>query len=122
MQRLPIGPATVPAAYAHSRSGSARAGDTTLGRPQFPANPAAVYSSGAAPIPRSDAAIAASHPSVATPKVARKTKAELRASAAFSNALTPEAAAEMAAVRSEVTSRRHRDDSLKHVADSAGSP
>jgi hypothetical protein len=86
---------------------------------QFRANPAAVYSPGAAPIPRTEAVITASRPKA--PTAAPKTAAELRARAAFSDALTPEAAAEMAAVRSAVASRRHRADSLKHVADSAGS-
>ncbi len=113
--RLPIGPAATPASYAGTRAGLARAGDTALVTHPLRANPAAVYSPGAAPIPRTEAAIAASRPKPP------KTAAELRASAAFSDALTPEAAAEMAAVRRAVSLRRHRADSLKHVADSTGS-
>jgi hypothetical protein len=78
-----------------------------------------VYAPGAvSPISASQAA-AAARPVVAA-KAVPKTPAELRASAAFRGALTPEAAAEMAAVRSEVSTKRHRDDSIKRAADSAG--
>jgi hypothetical protein len=87
-----------------------------------PANPAAVYSPGAAPaISTSQPAAVVPARKVATPvKAPPKTAAELRASAAFRGQLTPEAAAEMAAVRNEVSAKKQRDDSIKRAADSAG--
>ena len=119
MQRLPVGPAAVPAAYAGRGGKAVRAGAATVGSP---ANPAAVYSPGAAPaISTSQPAAAVAAPKVATPaKAPPKTAAELRASAAFRGQLTPEAAAEMAAVRTEVSAKKQRDDSIKRAADSAG--
>jgi hypothetical protein len=123
MQRLPVGPAAVPAAYAGKGGRALRAADATVAAP---ANPAAVYSPGAAPaISTSQPAAAVAAPKVAAsvkaqPKALPKTAAELRASAAFRGQLTPEAAAEMAAVRTEVAAKKQRDDSIKRAADSAG--
>jgi hypothetical protein len=118
MQRLPVGPAAMPAAYAGRGGKAVRAGAPTVA----PANPAAVYSPGAAPaISTSQPTAAVAAPKVATPvKAPPKTAAELRASAAFRGQLTPEAAAEMAAVRSEISAKKQRDDSIKRAADSAG--
>jgi hypothetical protein len=77
-----------------------------------------------APAAKPVAAKAVAAKAVAAKAVAAKavpqTAAELRASAAFRGALTPEAAAEMAAIRSEVSSRRHRADSIKRGGDSSG--
>jgi hypothetical protein len=119
MQRLPVGPAAVPAAYTGRGGKAVRAGAATVGAP---ANPAAVYSPGAAPaISTSQPAAVVPARKVATPvKAPPKTAAELRASAAFRGQLTPEAAAEMAAVRNEVSAKKQRDDSIKRAADSAG--
>ncbi len=123
MQRLPVGPAAVPAAYAGKGGKGFRAGDAAVAASP---NPAAVYSPGAAPaISASEPAAAVAAPRVATPvkaplKAQPKTAAELRASAAFRGQLTPEAAAEMAAVRTEVSAKKQRDDSIKRAADSAG--
>jgi hypothetical protein len=118
VQRLPVGPAAVPAAYTGRGGKAVRAGAATVGAP---ANPAAVYSPGAAPAISTSQPAAAVAPKVATPvKAPPKTAAELRASAAFRGQLTPEAAAEMAAVRNEVSAKKQRDDSIKRAADSAG--
>ena len=116
-QRLPVGPAPVPAAYRSGGARAARGGDASA-HARLPSDPATVYARGAiSPISTSQLAPAAK-PAIAV-KAVPKTPAELRASAAFRGALTPEAAAEMAAIRSEVSSRKHRDDSIKR-ADSAG--
>ena len=123
MQRLPVGPAPVHAAYTAKGTKTVRGGDATV-QPATPANPAAVYSRGAAPaISTSQPAAASASPmpaKAAPAKAAPRTAAELRASAAFRGQLTPEAAAEMAAVRSAVSSRKQHDDSIKRAADSAG--
>jgi hypothetical protein len=123
IRRLPVGPAPVPAAYAGKGTKAGRGSNASV-PPAMPANPAAVYSPGAAPaISTSQPAPAPASPTPAKAipaKAARRTAAEVRASAAFSGQLTPEAAAEMAAVRSEVSSRKQRDDSIKRAADSAG--
>lgn len=117
-QRLPVGPAQVPAAYKGGGARATRAGDASA-QTRLPSDPATVYAPGAvSPISTSQPA-PPGKPVVAA-KAVPKTAAELRASAAFRGALTPEAAAEMAAVRSEVSSRRHHDDSIKRAADSAG--
>jgi hypothetical protein len=117
-QRLPVGPAPVPATYTGRGAKAIRGGDASA-QTRLPSDPATVYAPGAvSPISASQAA-AAARPVVAA-KAVPKTPAELRASAAFRGALTPEAAAEMAAVRSEVSTKRHRDDSIKRAADSAG--
>ena len=117
-QRLPVGPAPVPATYTGRSARAVRGGDASA-QTQLPSDPATVYAPGAvSPISTSQPA-AAARPAVAA-KAVPKTPAELRASAAFRGALTPEAAAEMAAVRSEVSTRRHHDDSIKRAADSAG--
>ena len=118
-QRLPVGPAPVPATYTGRGAKAMRGGDASA-RTRVPSDPATVYAPGAvSPISTSQPA-AAARPVVAA-KAVPKTPAELRASAAFRGALTPEAAAEMAAVRSEVSTKRHRDDSIKRAADSAAS-
>jgi hypothetical protein len=117
MRRLPVGPGPVPAAY----TGGAKVnrGGGASAQTRLPSDPAAVYAPGAvSPISTSQPAPAAKP--VVPAKAVPKTAAELRASAAFRGALTPEAAAEMAAVRSEVSSRRHRDDSIKRTTDSTG--
>jgi hypothetical protein len=123
MPRLPVGPAPVPAAYAGKGTKTVRGSNASV-HPAMPANPAAVYSPGAAPaISTSQPAPAPASPTPAKTipaKAAPRTAAEVRASAAFSGQLTPEAAAEMAAVRSEISSRKQRDDSIKRAADSAG--
>jgi hypothetical protein len=117
MQRLPVGPAPVSAAYVGGGARVVRGGDPSA-QTRLPSDPAAVYAPGAiSPISTSQPAPAAKRAVAA--KAVPKTAAELRASAAFRGALTPEAAEEMAAVRSEVSSRRHRDDSIKRAADSA---
>ncbi len=118
-QRLPVGPAPVPATYTGRGAKAMRGGDASA-QTRVPSDPATVYAPGAvSPISTSQPA-AAARPVVAA-KAVPKTPAELRASAAFRGALTPEAAAEMAAVRSEVSTKRHRDDSIKRAADSAAS-
>ena len=107
----------MPAAYTSGGARAARGGDAS-GQTRLTSDPATVYTRGAvSPISTSQLAPAAK-PAVAV-KAVPKTPAELRASAAFRGALTPEAAAEMAAIRTEVSSRKHRDDSAKR-ADSAG--
>lgn len=117
-QRLPVGPAPVPAAYVGGAAKGTRGSDAAA-RTRLPSDPATVYAPGAvSPISASQPAPAAK-PAVPAKAVPR-TAAELRASAAFRGALTPEAAAEMAAIRSEVSSRKHRDDSIKRAADSSG--
>ena len=116
VQRLPVGPAPVPSAYTSGGAKVNRGGGASA-QTRLPSDPAAVYAPGAvSPISASQPATAKA---VVPAKAVPKTAAELRASAAFRGALTPEAAAEMAAIRSEVSSRRHRDDSAKR-ADSAG--
>jgi hypothetical protein len=118
MQRLPVGPARVPTAYMGGGAKVNRGGDASA-QTRLPSDPAEVYAPGAVP-PLSASQPAPAAKRVVPAKAVPKTAAELRASAAFSGALTPEAAAEMAAVRSEISSRRHRDDSIKRAADSTG--
>lgn len=116
-RRLPVGPAPVPATYTGRGARGTRGGDASA-QTRLPSDPATVYAPGAvSPISTSQPAPAAKP--VVPAKAVPKTAAELRASAAFRGALTPQAAAEMAAIRSEVSTRRHRDDSIKR-ADSAG--
>lgn len=117
--RLPLGPASGAELLTHQRPFGARDDDAPLGASRFRANPAQVYTPGAAPIPQGDEydAHAAATRGQAASFVA-SSPAAMKASAAFSNALTPEAEAEMANIRTQIVGHKRRADSLRHVVDS----
>jgi hypothetical protein len=113
LPRLPVGPAARVDAPMRPRPAGAQSEDTTLFSPHFRANPAPVFTPGAAPVPRSGVPAAAVVRPVAAPLSPAAAAAAHKANAAFRDALTPEAAAEMAAVRAAIIQRQQRADSVR---------